>query len=58
MVVSNTAIHKPLVLNSTGSIPTHAGCDIDGDKWQFKAPPNFDYVRGEVILDTVYASSQ
>ena len=58
MVVSNIAIHKPLVLNGTGSIPTHAGCVIDGDKWQFKASPNFDYVRGEVILDTVYASGQ
>ncbi|KAL4075275.1 hypothetical protein V8B97DRAFT_2022271 [Scleroderma yunnanense] len=58
MVASNIAIHKPLVLNGTGSVPTHAGCVIDGNKWQFKASPNFEYRKGEVILDTVYASGQ
>ena len=58
MVASNVAIHKPLVLNGTGSIPTHFSCVIDGDKWEFKASPNVEYVKGQIVLDTVYASGQ
>ena len=58
MVASNISIHKPLVLNGTGSIPTHVGCVIDGDKWEFKASPNVEYVKGQIVLDTVYASGQ
>ena len=58
MVASNVSIHKPLVLNGTGSIPTHVGCVIDGDKWEFRASPNVEYVKGQIVLDTVYASGQ
>ena len=32
MVASNIATHKLLVLNGTGSIPTHVGSIVDGDK--------------------------
>ncbi|KAF9230585.1 hypothetical protein BU15DRAFT_83442 [Melanogaster broomeanus] len=56
MVATNIAIHKPLVFNGSGAFPAHAGCVIDGDKWQFKASTNNDYNNGDVILDSVYAS--
>ncbi|KAF9241407.1 putative nonribosomal peptide synthetase [Melanogaster broomeanus] len=56
MVATNIAIHKPLVLNGSGALPAHAGCVIDGDKWQFKASTNNDYNNGDIILDSVYAS--
>ena len=37
MDVSSIAIHKLLVLNGAGSIPTHAGCVIDGNcAWDHK----------------------
>ena len=49
MVASNVSIHKPLVLNGTGSIPTHVGCVIDGDKWEFRASPNAEYVSGRLV---------
>ncbi|KIM55674.1 hypothetical protein SCLCIDRAFT_87905, partial [Scleroderma citrinum Foug A] len=55
MVASNVAIHKPLILNGTGSIPTHVGCVIDSDKWEFKASPD---VKGQIVLNTVYAGGQ
>lgn len=58
MVVTNTAIHKPLVLNGPGSNPTHAGCIIDGDKWQFRASTNNEFSDRDIILDSVYASGQ
>ncbi|KAG6333238.1 hypothetical protein ID866_5853, partial [Astraeus odoratus] len=58
MVVSNVAIHKPLVLNGSGSNPGHAGCIIDGDKWQFKASTNNEFYNGDIIMDSVYASGQ
>ncbi|KAG9317960.1 hypothetical protein JVU11DRAFT_12 [Chiua virens] len=56
MVVSNIAIHKPLVLNGPGSTPGHAGCVINGAKWEFRAAtiPQFD--NGAIVLDSVYAS--
>ncbi|KAF8414445.1 hypothetical protein L210DRAFT_3654203 [Boletus edulis BED1] len=55
MVVNNIAIHKPLVLNGAASLPGHAGCVMNGEKWEFRAAaaPNFD--NGTVILDSVYA---
>ncbi|KIK92693.1 hypothetical protein PAXRUDRAFT_146735 [Paxillus rubicundulus Ve08.2h10] len=56
MVASNVAIHKPLVLNGAGALPAHAGCVIDGDKWQFRASTNNEFDNGNIILDSVYAS--
>ena len=50
--------HGKTALNSTGSIPTHVGCVINGNKWGFKASPNVEYVKGQIILDTIYASGQ
>ncbi|KAI6142295.1 putative nonribosomal peptide synthetase [Pisolithus thermaeus] len=58
MVVTNIAIHKPLVLNGSGSNPGHAGCIIDGDKWQFRASTNNEFYSGEIVMDSVYASGQ
>ncbi|KAI6009612.1 putative nonribosomal peptide synthetase [Pisolithus orientalis] len=58
MVVTDIAIHKPLVLNGSGSNPGHAGCVIDGDKWQFKASTNNEFYDGEILMDSVYASGQ
>ncbi|KAH7918142.1 ketoacyl-synt-domain-containing protein, partial [Leucogyrophana mollusca] len=56
MVATNVAIHKPLVLNASGALPGHAGCVIDGDKWQFRASTNNEFNNGDIILDSVYAS--
>ncbi|KAF9228933.1 putative nonribosomal peptide synthetase [Gyrodon lividus] len=56
MVASNIAIHKPLVLSGAGALPGHAGCVIDGDKWQFRASTNNEFNNGVIILDSVYAS--
>ncbi|KIJ63455.1 polyketide synthetase [Hydnomerulius pinastri MD-312] len=56
MVASDIAIHKPLVLNGPGSFPGHAGCVIDGDKWQFRASTNNEFNNGAIVLDSVYAS--
>ncbi|EIW85840.1 hypothetical protein CONPUDRAFT_80229 [Coniophora puteana RWD-64-598 SS2] len=56
MVVTDVSIHKPLVLEGTGNWPAHAGCAIDGDKWQFRASTNKEFVNGDIVLDTVYAS--
>lgn len=56
MVVSDITIHKPLVLGGSGSIPGHAGCVINGDKWEFRAATTPTYDDGVIILDSVYAS--
>ncbi|KAH7890103.1 putative nonribosomal peptide synthetase [Phlebopus sp. FC_14] len=56
MVASDISIHKPLVLNGTGSSPNHAGCVIDGDQWQFRASTSNEHNNGDIILDSVYAS--
>ncbi|KAH7909125.1 putative nonribosomal peptide synthetase [Hygrophoropsis aurantiaca] len=56
MVVSDIAIHKPLVLNASGAIPPHAGCVIEGNKWQFRASTNTDFNSGDIVLDSIYAS--
>ncbi|KAI9458237.1 putative nonribosomal peptide synthetase, partial [Boletus coccyginus] len=56
MVVNNIAIHKPLVLNGSGSFPGHAGCIINGDKWEFKSATTPHYDNGTIILDSVHAS--
>ena len=56
MTVNNIAIHKPLVLNGAGSFPGHAGCVINGDKWEFRATTTTNYDNGEIILDSVHAS--
>ena len=56
MIVTDIAIHKPLVLNGTGSLPGHAGCVINGDKWEFRAATTPNYDNGAIILDSVYAS--
>lgn len=56
MVVNNIVIHKPLVLGSAGSAPGHAGCVINGDKWEFKAATTPNYDNGVIILDSIYAS--
>ncbi|KIJ63457.1 polyketide synthetase [Hydnomerulius pinastri MD-312] len=56
MVATDIVIHKPLVLNGAGALPGHAGCVIDGNKWQFRASTNNDFNNGDIILDSVYAS--
>jgi len=56
MVVNHATIHKPYVLNGAGSLPGHAGCVINGDKWEFKATTTPQYDNGTIILDSVYAS--
>ncbi|KAG9316161.1 hypothetical protein JVU11DRAFT_3844 [Chiua virens] len=56
MVVSNIAIHKPLVLNGPGSMPGHAGCVINGDKWEFRAATTPHYDSGVIILDSIYVT--
>jgi hypothetical protein len=56
MVVQDIAIHKPLVLGGHDTIPTHAGCIIDGHRWQFRASTTAEFDNGAVVLDTVYAS--
>ncbi|KAI9455958.1 hypothetical protein HD554DRAFT_2317618 [Boletus coccyginus] len=56
MVVNHIAIHKPFVLNGAGSLPGHAGCVINDDKWEFKATTTPRYDNGTIILDSVYAS--
>ncbi|KIJ16050.1 hypothetical protein PAXINDRAFT_11094 [Paxillus involutus ATCC 200175] len=47
---------KPLVLPAHDTIPTHAGCIIDGHRWQFRASTTAEFDNGAVVLDTVYAS--
>ncbi|KAF9223007.1 ketoacyl-synt-domain-containing protein, partial [Gyrodon lividus] len=56
MVVQDIAIHKPLVLKGHDTFPTHAGCVIDGHRWQFRASTTDEFDNGAVVLDTVYAS--
>lgn len=56
MVLNNIAIHKPLVLSGPGSLPGHAGCVINGNKWEFRAATTPVFDNGEIILDSVYAS--
>ncbi|KAG6329538.1 hypothetical protein ID866_9551, partial [Astraeus odoratus] len=58
MVVSNIVIRKPFVLGGPGSNPRHAGCIINGDKWQFKVSTNNEFYNGDIIMDAVYASGQ
>ncbi|KAF9219105.1 putative nonribosomal peptide synthetase [Gyrodon lividus] len=56
MVVQDIAIHKPLVLKGHDTFPTHAGCIIDGHRWQFRASTTDRFDNGTIVLDTVYAS--
>ncbi|KAH7905697.1 thiolase-like protein, partial [Hygrophoropsis aurantiaca] len=56
MVATDVHIHKPLVLNASGALPGHAGCVIDGEKWQFRASTNNEFNNGDIILDSIYAS--
>ncbi|KIJ60828.1 polyketide synthetase [Hydnomerulius pinastri MD-312] len=56
MLVQDVAIHKPLVLKGHGTMPTHAGCIIDGNRWQFRASTSDTFDNGAIVLDTVYAS--
>ncbi|KAH7927995.1 putative nonribosomal peptide synthetase [Leucogyrophana mollusca] len=56
MVASDIVIHKPLILSASGALPAHAGCIIEGNKWQFKASTNNRFSNGDIILDSIYAS--
>ncbi|KAF9238195.1 putative nonribosomal peptide synthetase [Melanogaster broomeanus] len=56
MVVQDVTIHKPLILKGHDTIPTHAGCIVDGHRWQFRASTTDEFDNGSAVLDTVYAS--
>lgn len=56
MLVKDVTIHKPLVLNAHGTDPGHAGCVVNGDKWEFRASTTNEFNNGIVVLDSVYAS--
>ena len=51
MAVNTIMIHEPLVLNGTSSLPGHAGCVIDDDKWEFRVTTTPNYNNGKIILD-------
>ncbi|KIK85335.1 hypothetical protein PAXRUDRAFT_831969 [Paxillus rubicundulus Ve08.2h10] len=56
MVVEDIVIHKPLVLPGHDTIPMHAGCIVDGHRWQFRASTTAEFDNGAIVLDTAYAS--
>ncbi|EMD32324.1 PKS/NRPS enzyme [Gelatoporia subvermispora B] len=56
MVVKDFAVHKPLVLAAHAADPTHAGCIISGNRFEFRASTSNTFVNGDVVLDTCYAS--
>jgi hypothetical protein len=55
MVIKDTVVLRPLVLNALGTIPTHAGCVINGNQWEFRTAATNTFDNGNVRLDAVHA---
>jgi hypothetical protein len=55
MVIQDTVVLRPLVLNSLGTIPAHVGCVINDKQWEFRSATTNTFENGNVQLDGVHA---
>jgi len=55
MVIKDTVILRPLVLNARGTIPAHMGCVINGNQWEFRTAATNTFDNGIIQLDAVHA---
>jgi hypothetical protein len=55
MVIQDTAVLRPLLLNALGTIPAHVGCVINDKQWEFRSATTNTFENGNVQLDGVHA---
>ena len=55
MVVRDTVVLRPLVMNTLETIPAHVGCVINDDQWEFRSAATNTFDNGNVKLDGVHA---
>ena len=55
MVIQDTVVLRPFVLNALGTIPAHVGCVISGNQWEFRSAITNTFEDGNVQLDGVHA---
>lgn len=55
MVIQDTVVLRPLVLNALGTIPAHVGCVINDKQWEFRSATTNAFENGYVQLDGVHA---
>ena len=55
MIIKDMVILLPLVLNARGTVPAHAGCVLEGNRWEFRTASTNTYDNGSILLDAVHA---
>ena len=57
MVIQDTVVLRPLVLNALGAIPAHVGCIINDHlkQWEFRSAITNNFYNGDVELDGIHA---
>lgn len=55
IVIQDTVVLRPFVLNALGAIPAHVGCVINDNQWEFRSASTNTFENGTVQLDGVHA---